>query len=84
MKKTQQSAMFFGIMLREIAETGEVFHTLCPVAVRFYGIRPSAPDQVRTLHNGLHVWIRSLRNVFDPLFLHSCPFYAVYGSRSVG
>ena len=72
--------MFFGIMLREIAETGGVFHTLCPVAVRFSGINPRVTDRVRTLHNGLHVWIRSLRNVFVPLFCTAALFTPFTGA----
>lgn len=35
MKKTQQSAMFFGIMLREIAETGGVSTHFAPLQCVF-------------------------------------------------
>lgn len=51
MKKTQQSAIFLDIAACNSREIGGAIHTLFPVAVRFRGIRPSAPDRVRTLHN---------------------------------
>ena len=73
--------MFFGIMLREIAETSGAIHTLCHLAVLFGGINPSVTDRVRTLHNGLHVWIRSLRNVFVPLFCTAALFTPFTGAN---
>lgn len=72
--------MFFDIMLHKIAETGGAIHTLCHIAVLFGGINPSVMDRVRTLHSGLHVWIRSLRNVFVPLFCTAVLFTPFTGA----
>lgn len=80
MEKTQQSAIFLDIAACNSREIGGAIHTLFPVAVRFSGINSRVTDRVRNLHNGLHVWIRSLRNVFVPLFCTAALFTPFTGA----